>query len=101
MPLFLLVYRCSIHETTGLPANIIFGRELNLPVDLMFGRSPDQSSTTKTMQKLEDHLFGILRAVRPKTKFENDKMRTKCDQRAESGFSEVNVVWMYNHTTQG
>ena len=37
LPLFLLAYRASTHETTGVkPANLVFGRELRLPCDLMF-----------------------------------------------------------------
>ena len=32
LPLFLLAYRASTHETTGLtPANLVFGRELACP----------------------------------------------------------------------
>ena len=37
IPLFLLAYRASTHETTGVtPANLVFGRELRLPCDLIF-----------------------------------------------------------------
>ena len=36
LSLFLLAYRASTHETTGVtPANMAFGRELRLPCDLV------------------------------------------------------------------
>ncbi|KAJ8982924.1 hypothetical protein NQ317_004580 [Molorchus minor] len=43
LPLFLLAYRSSVHETTGqTPASIIMGRELRLPCDLKFGCPPGE-----------------------------------------------------------
>jgi hypothetical protein len=41
LPIFLLAYWASTHETTGMtPANMVLGRELRLPCDLLFGASP-------------------------------------------------------------
>jgi len=38
LSLFLLAYRSSVHESTGeTPNNVIFGRELRLPCDMLFG----------------------------------------------------------------
>lgn len=43
VPLFLMAYRASTHETTDVtPANMVFGREVRLPCDLMFGAPPDK-----------------------------------------------------------
>jgi len=43
--MFLLSYRTSKHETTGLtPAEVYFGRDLRLPLDLLRGRPPDSQS---------------------------------------------------------
>jgi hypothetical protein len=56
LPIFLLAYRASTHETTGVtPANMVFGRELRLPCDLMFGAPPDkeQSVTGYTADLVE------------------------------------------------
>ena len=37
IPLFLMAYRSSVHDTTGMtPAKLAFGREICLPGDLMF-----------------------------------------------------------------
>ena len=39
IPLLMLAYRSSVHETTSLsPATMMFGRELTLPIDMTLGR---------------------------------------------------------------
>jgi hypothetical protein len=47
LPLFLLAYRVSTHEITGtMPASMVFGREPELPCDLLFGAPPDKEKPT-------------------------------------------------------
>lgn len=47
LPLLMLAYRSSVHQTTGYsPAKLNLGRELKLPVDLVYGHYPG-----------EDHLY--------------------------------------------
>ena len=47
LPIFLLAYRASIHETTGVtPAIMAFGQELHLPCCLMFGAPSDKEQST-------------------------------------------------------
>jgi hypothetical protein len=42
LPIFLLAYRAATHETTGMTnASMVFGRELRLPCDPLFGAPPD------------------------------------------------------------
>ncbi|GFX85049.1 retrovirus-related Pol polyprotein from transposon 412 [Trichonephila clavipes] len=46
VPLFLLAYRSAVHETTGYsPSQMLFGRDLRLPCDLLFGSPPDTPSS--------------------------------------------------------
>jgi hypothetical protein len=49
------------HNTTGLtPASLVFGRELRLPCDLLFGMRPDKDKpTTDYAAGLVDHLHDI------------------------------------------
>jgi hypothetical protein len=43
LSLFLLAYRASIYNTTSsTPASLVFGRELRLPCDVLFGAPPDR-----------------------------------------------------------
>jgi hypothetical protein len=45
--LLLLAYRASTQDTTGFtPASLVFGRELRLPCDLLFGVPPDKERLT-------------------------------------------------------
>ncbi|GFY07907.1 retrovirus-related Pol polyprotein from transposon 412 [Trichonephila clavipes] len=42
LPFFLLVYRSTVHETTGYsPSQMLFGHKLRLPADLLLSRPPD------------------------------------------------------------
>jgi hypothetical protein len=46
LPNFVLAYRASTKDITGLtPANLVFGRELRLPCNLLFGAPPQQGTT--------------------------------------------------------
>ena len=41
IPYVLMAYRASVQESTGCTPNLLFlGRELSLPIDLMFGQPP-------------------------------------------------------------
>lgn len=43
LPLVMLAYRSSVHQTTGYsPAKLNLGRELKLPVDLVYGHHPGE-----------------------------------------------------------
>jgi hypothetical protein len=59
--IFLLAYRASTHETNGVThASTVFGRELRLPCDLMFGAPSDKEiSTTDYTTDLIERLHNI------------------------------------------
>jgi hypothetical protein len=78
LPLFLLAYRASTHNTTGLtPASLVFGRELRLPCDLLFGVPPDKERpTTDYVGDLVDHLHDIHNYVCQHLKLASDRMKT-------------------------
>ncbi|GFW03768.1 retrovirus-related Pol polyprotein from transposon 412 [Trichonephila clavipes] len=42
LPIFMLAYSSAVHETTGYPpSQMLFGRDLLLPADLLFSWPPD------------------------------------------------------------
>ncbi|CAG2197984.1 unnamed protein product [Mytilus edulis] len=46
LQLALMAYRSSDHESTGFsPSMLMFGREIELPIDLIFGSYPDSIET--------------------------------------------------------
>jgi hypothetical protein len=61
LPIFLLAYRASTHDTLGLtPASLMFGGELQLPCDPLFGTPPDKERPTiDHAADLVDHLRDI------------------------------------------
>jgi hypothetical protein len=47
LPIFLLAYAASTHETTGMmPTSMVFGRELSLPYDLFIRAPPNKEPST-------------------------------------------------------
>ena len=47
LPLVMMAYRSSVHEaTTFTPYFMMFGREICLPIDIMFGTQVDQEPLT-------------------------------------------------------
>ncbi|GBM87176.1 hypothetical protein AVEN_78691-1 [Araneus ventricosus] len=56
LPLFILAYRSADHEATGCtPADMLFGRTLRLPCDILFGRPSDTpSSPNEYLNNLEE-----------------------------------------------
>jgi hypothetical protein len=99
--LFLLAYRASTHDTTGLtPASLVFGRELQLPCDLLFGTPPNKEKpTTDYAASLVDLLHDIHQYARQHLKFASDRMKTRYDKLANyAGYQEGDRVWLYRPT---
>jgi len=101
LPIFLLDYRASTHETTGVtPATMVFGRELRLPCDLMFGAPPDkEQSTMDYTAATVERLHNIHHFARQHLKMASDRMKARYDQLANlAGFQVGDRVWLYRPT---
>jgi hypothetical protein len=96
--IFLLAYRASTHDTAGLtPASLVFGRELRLHCDLLFG-APRQG-TTPNAANLVDHLHDIHNYARQHLKLASDRMKTRYDRRANcAGYHKGDKMWLYRPT---
>ena len=67
IPLLMLAYRSSVHETLGVsPAMMMFGRDLTLPTDMAVGRPVrnDRISVTDHAYELEQKLLEIHKFAR-------------------------------------
>ena len=101
VPLLLMAYRTSIHETTGCtPAMMMMGRDLRLPIDLIFGRPEEEPSTIATdyAESLQERLELVHRFVRPHMEMQSDRMKEYYDSHSKEGHKLGNgdAVWLYN-----
>jgi hypothetical protein len=78
---------------------MVFGKELHLPCDLMFGAPPDKEQsvtgyTADLVKRLHDMHF-----ARQHLKVVSDRMKARYDQLANSaGFQAGDRVWLYRPT---
>jgi hypothetical protein len=101
LPLFLLAYRASTHDNTGLtPASLVFRRELRLPCDLLFGTLPDKERPTfDHAADLVDRLHDIHSYARQNLKLASDRMKTRYDGLANcAGYHEGDRMCLYRQT---
>ena len=72
-------YNCTAHDSTGFsPYYLMFGRQPNLPVDLVFGinRNSKSSSLTVYVETLKDNLQEAYKLA--ETAYKNSQVRQKC-----------------------
>jgi hypothetical protein len=76
--IFLLAYKASINDTIGLiPASLVFRRELRLPRELLFGKTPNKEQPTiNHAANLVDQLCGIHNYACQHLKLASDQMKT-------------------------
>lgn len=95
---FLLAYRSAKHNSTGrTPAQLVFGRDLRLPVDITVGRPDAPESTDDYLGHLRERLQVVHEEARQKLQLESDRMKTRYDIKANSdGFNIGDKVWLFN-----
>ena len=101
LPLLMMAYRSAVHETTGCtPSEIMFGRGIRLPVDLLYGRpesGEDYSDATTYADKLRERLARVHRYAREHLKIESDRQKLSYDHRLCSRvINPGDAVWLYN-----
>lgn len=100
IPLLMLAYRSSIHETTGVsPAMMMLGRELTLPVDMTLGRPirDDRLCATEHAYQLEKKLLDIHDFARRHLNISSESMKRRYDVKVHKIPYEVgDPVWYYN-----
>ncbi|GFX63746.1 hypothetical protein TNCV_215461 [Trichonephila clavipes] len=78
LPFFLLAYRSAVHETTGYsPSQMLFGRDLRLPADLLFSRPPDAPlAPVEYIEKLPARMEEMHHLAREGIGMDSEKMKT-------------------------
>lgn len=99
LPLFLMAYRAAIHDTTGqTPSRVVFGREIRLPCDLLFGTpAREPLEVNNYVDEVRETLLNVHELVRDNIKMASEKMKNRYDLRTNSqGFKEGDLVWLHN-----
>ena len=99
LSLFLIAYRSAVHDTTGqTPARIVFGRELCLPCDILFGSpSEEPKKVIDYINDLKEKLLSVHETVRHKIKVASDRMKTRYHLKGNSvGFQAGDLIRLYN-----
>jgi hypothetical protein len=79
---------------------MVFGRELRLPCDLLFGAPPDkEQSTTDYVADLVERIHDTHNYARRHLRVASHRMKVRYDRLANSaGFQEDDRVWLYRPT---
>jgi len=101
IPMYLLAYRSSKHETTGVtPAELYFARDLRLPIDLLRGNPPGERESERTIDyisRIRKKLEDLHEAVRKRIDIKSSQTKTWYDQKARNiQFNVGQKVWFYN-----
>jgi len=96
----LLAFRLARHEATKIsPAEMCFGRDLKLPLDLLRGNPPDKlrCSENNYVAQLSEKLNSIHERVRQELNLRSQRVKTLYDQKSRQLlFDSGQKVWLFN-----
>ncbi len=99
LPKLMFAYRTSVQETTrSTPFSLMFGREVKLPIDLMFPL-PEQPPTSHTQyaRLLKDHLQTSYEQVRKHMGVQQRRQKEVFDIKpGGAGYKVGDLVWMHS-----
>ena len=93
-----LAYNSSTHSSTGFRTFfLMFGREVKLPIDLMYGSNPiEQATLPEYVQKLKDGLENAYCLVRERCEAEHKRQKSIYDEKVHGKpFNCGDLVWLY------
>lgn len=100
LPLLMLAYRSSVHQTTGYsPAKLNLGRELKLPVDLVYGHYPGEDHLYENfhdfVDKMKTNIGVIHEKARQKMIEVNENQKRKYDTNTnQKQYTPGQHVWI-------
>ena len=102
LPLLMMAYRSAVHESTGYSTcKMIFGREINLPLDLVIGKPEIENENITNhstyAQDVENNIDVIHDFAREKLNLSSDRMKKCYDKNlSHTNFNVGDAVWYYN-----
>ena len=82
LPFLMLAYRSSLHDTLGeSPNTMMFGREVLMPVDLLFGKTSQLKdvSTPEYVHNLTNRMDKVHDIVKDRLLKAADRQKRRCD----------------------
>ena len=99
IPLLLMAYRSSEHESTKVsPNKMMFGREINLPIDLLLGKPEKEivNNATEFAYDLEDKLEKIHEFARENLNLSSERIKRYYDKNVNTNsYEKGEKVWYY------
>ena len=84
-------------RTKHTPAKLMLGRDLRLPIDLMYGCPEEKQHTTTYVETLQERLESIHAFARQHLKLASDRMKRYYDiDTTESKLKVRDAMWLYN-----
>ena len=99
LPLLTAAYRCTVHPATGFTPNfLMFGREVNIPADLLFPPPADDGLTTpEYVEEMREHLTDCYNRARQHLKSAAKSQKRNYDTRiVEHTFRVGDAVYKRN-----
>ena len=98
-------YRAAVHKTTGYtPAQLMFGREMRLPIDLIAGRplgEDPQPTISEFARDMRDNLTKVHHYARDNLKLAGESMKRNYDRGAkDQRYAKGDRVWYYSPRLQ-
>ena len=104
IPMLVVAYNSSVHDTTRcIPASLMLGRQLQLPIDLALGIPETRPSTCETdyAYQLEKQLLHIHDIARKHIKISSGGMKRFYEQNKHfTEYAVGNAVWNF-YTERG
>lgn len=104
IPLVMLAYRSSVHETTGVsPCMMTLGREVRLPVELKYG-SPETDRVVNSQEYndiLSNKLDKVHNMAREKLNISSKNMKSNYNVKLNfKTYKHGEAVWLHNAATK-
>ena len=100
LPLVTMGYNSSVQASTGFsPSKMMYGREMTLPLDLIFGKPESEALKYDTcyVTDLSDNIDQIHDIARRKLKLSSDVQKKSYDHKIyENRYDEGDLVWYYD-----
>ncbi len=98
VPMLLMAYRSAEHDSTKCsPARLMIGRDLRLPIDLLYSRPEEEQHTSQYAEALQERMERVNAFARAHLRMSSNKMKRYYDARiTETRYERGEPVWLHN-----